>query len=119
MPLTELPAQALKLVAFISILSPAAISQTWIQLSPSGGPASSYVVDVTAFDQATDRAIIFDGSGTSGITNETWVLANADGFGGTPTWIQLSPIGGPPQARNTRTAYDSVNNRLIIMDGCL
>lgn len=108
---------ALILVGLISILSPAAISQTWLQLSPTGGPPSPRVADLMAFDPATDRAIVF-GSG-NGLSNDVWVLTNADGIGGTPTWIQLSPTGTPPQPRQTRPVYDPVNNRLIFMDGCL
>jgi hypothetical protein len=118
-PITERRPRALMLVGVISILAPTAISQTWNQLTPSGGPPSPRAVDVMAFDPATDRAIIFGGVTSSGLSNDSWVLADANGLAGTPTWIQLSPIGGAPQARTTRTAYDSINNRLIIMDGCL
>ena len=39
--------------------------------------------------------MIFGGCG--GCT-DPWVLANANGLGGTPTWTQLSPSDGPPLA---------------------
>src|SRR5208283_1715909 len=47
-----------------------------------------------------------------------WVLSNANGLGGTPTWTQLSPTGSTPTARAGHTAaYDYINNRMIIFGG--
>jgi hypothetical protein len=50
--------------------------------------------------------------------NDTWVLTNANGLGGTPQWIQLSPSGGFPPSRNSSTSvYDPISNRMIIFGG--
>jgi len=49
-----------------------------------------------------------------------WVLTNANGFGGTATWIQLTPTGSAPTASDNNTVvYDSVTNQLIVYGGCL
>ena len=75
------------------------------------------------YDPATNRMIVFGGNSSCCWTNEVWVLTNANGLGGTPQWIQLAPVGDPvngfPQPRQGWIAYDNVNNRLVIMDGCL
>ncbi|MCA9999144.1 MAG: hypothetical protein KDE56_25445, partial [Anaerolineales bacterium] len=49
--------------------------------------------------------------------NDVWLLVDANGIG-TPYWTQLLPIGNAPTPREYITsAYDSVNNRLIIFGG--
>ena len=50
--------------------------------------------------------------------NDVWELNNANGLGGTPTWTQLSPTGGPPPIRSASSAvYAAVNNRMTIFGG--
>jgi hypothetical protein len=62
--------------------------------------------------------ILFGGEGSGGVVGDVWVLTNANGLGGTPTWIQLAPAGTPPQARvGHTTVYDPASNRLIIFAG--
>src|SRR5438093_7278802 len=84
---------------FMVILSASALSaQTWSQLTPVGGPPS--IRDNqgnSAFDPSSDRMIVFGGGSTSGggHTNDVWVLINADGLGGTPQWLNLSPSPDP------------------------
>ncbi len=58
------------------------------------------------------------GGPSGGYQNDLWVLSNANGLGGTPTWTQLFPTGGPPAAREENTAvYDAANNRMTIFGG--
>ena len=46
------------------------------------------------------------------------MLTNANGSGGTSTWIRLFPAGAVPSGRSNQTAtYDSVHNRLTIFGG--
>lgn len=90
---------------------------TWIQLMPAGPliPARNSVAAI--YDPATNRMTIFGGSDTSDF-NDTWVLTNANGLGGNPSWTQLSPSGALPPLRDTMDyAYDSGMNRLIIFGG--
>src|SRR5206468_2156989 len=50
--------------------------------------------------------------------SDTWILQHANGLGGTPTWVQLSPSGGPPEGQTALSAvYDAANNRMIVFGG--
>jgi hypothetical protein len=71
------------------------------------------------YDPNTNSLIVFGGSNCSkGYFSDVWVLSNANGLTGTPTWTELSPTGGPPSARESATAiYDSVNNIMTIYGG--
>ncbi|OGQ78446.1 MAG: hypothetical protein A3F90_04875 [Deltaproteobacteria bacterium RIFCSPLOWO2_12_FULL_60_19] len=101
-----------------------AAAQTWTQLSPIGGPPGVRVLHTAVFNSTNNRMIVFGGMNGPGVItghplfNDVWVLTNADGLGGTPTWTQLFPTGGPPSARGYHSAvYDVVNNRMIVFAG--
>ncbi len=93
----------------------------WINLTPRNAPGSpSPRVDAqSVYDQATNRLIIFGGADeTNDTLAEVWVLTNANGLGGTPTWTMLSPTGAPPLGRlDNKIAYDGTNNLLIVFGG--
>lgn len=87
---------------------------TWTQLSPTGaGPGSKE--DLSAvYDSADNRMIVYTGEAG----NAVWVLTSANGTGGTPAWLQLSPSGAAPPARNSHSAvYDATNNIMTIFGG--
>src|SRR5271157_504588 len=95
-------------------------SPSWIQLSPSGPAPPVRTNHVAAYDQTNNRMLVFGGGNCfpSGLYNDVWVLVNADGTGGTPAWVQLSPTGTPPPPTDAaRGFYDSANNRLVIFGG--
>ena len=98
-------------------------AQTWTQLSPSGGPPAPRAHPAGTYDEATNRMTVFGGSGgdlssVPTMLNDTWVLSNANGLGGAPTWTQLSPTGGPPSPRGLHSAvYDPTSNRMIMFGG--
>lgn len=91
----------------------------WVQIMPSGTAPSPRTQHVAAYDPNTNSMIIYGGQNCFSTTfADVWVLSEANGIGGTPTWTQLSPVGGGPGARVTGgVAYDSVNNRLIVFGG--
>ncbi len=94
----------------------------WIELSPSGGPPSPRVDQSAVYDPGTNSMIVFagqDGCCANQVTfSDAWVLSNANGLGGTPTWTQLSPSGGPPPGQDGHTAvYDSLNNVMTVFGG--
>ncbi len=61
---------------------------------------------------------VFGGGGATSEFNDVWVLANANGLGGTSTWTQLSPSGALPAAREGLPAvYDPSTNRMVIFAG--
>ena len=95
---------------------------SWIPLSPAGTAPQGRQSHRALYDSANNRMIVFggqDGGGsTSTIFLETWVLTNANGLGGTPTWIQLTPSGGPPPAEYISTAvYDRAGNQMTVFGG--
>lgn len=98
---------------------------SWIQLSPAtpNGAPSPRSFHSAIYDVAHNIMTIF-GGGLAGcgtfcpLYNDIWVLTNANGIGGIPTWIPLSPSGDLPAPREGHTAaYDPVNNRMIVFGG--
>ncbi len=96
---------------------------TWTLLSPTGTAPAARYLHSAVYDAANDRMIVFGGydRGVNALDmNDTWVLQNASGSGGTPSWTQLTTSGTSPAARAGHTAvYDASNNRMIIFDGSL
>jgi hypothetical protein len=88
----------------------------------TGSPSPRWGHNAT-YDIANNRMTIFGGVPTFGPfryieLNDVWVLANANGLGGTPAWTRLKPKGPPPAPRISAVgAYDAVNNRMIIFSG--
>ena len=98
----------------------------------SAGTWSELTVDVfstpparifhsAVYDQTNNRMIVFGGCADLACDvplNDTWVLSNANGTGGAPTWTQLNPTGTLPSARHFHNAvYDATNNRMIVYSG--
>jgi len=103
-------------------------SGPWSALIANGavGSPSARDAHTALYDAANNRMIVFGGeiitvSGgilTYTYLNDVWVLSDANGQGGTPTWTQLSPSGSPPPVRSGHTAvYDPADNRMIIFGG--
>ena len=50
--------------------------------------------------------------------NDLWVLTNANGVTGTPTWARLLPAGTVPARRGGHSAvYDLLTNRMLMFAG--
>lgn len=91
----------------------------WVQLATANTPAP-HKGQAGAYDAASNRLIVYGGclGKCTPLDDSVYVLANANGLGGTPTWEQLHPTGGQPPSRTNFTAvYDASNNRLIIFGG--
>jgi hypothetical protein len=93
----------------------------WIALAPSGSAFPSGRSDHTAvYDPGSNRMIVFGGVVQCGApNNEVWILTNANGRDAAPSeWIQVAPLGFPPEARfGHAAAYDAVTNRMIVFGG--
>jgi hypothetical protein len=92
---------------------------TWTQLSPTGALPTPRYFHNAAYDATNNRMIVYSGQ-AAGYTSlsDVWVLTNANGLGGTPTWTQLTPTGGTPDAQDESAAvYDPVSNSLIAFGG--
>lgn len=107
----------------LSNASGSAGSPSWAQLSPTGELPPPLAAHTAVYDPASNRMIVFGGcTGSTSLCNvglnDTWVLTNANGLGGTPQWIKLQPSGPLPPGRNSHTAaYDPASNRMIIFGG--
>jgi len=97
----------------------------WQKASPVGPlpPARSRASGV--YDQKNNRMIIFGGgAGPCGgpfsvLFNDAWVLSNANGTGGVPTWTPLNPPAPLPAGRAEQGAvYDPNVNTMTIFGGC-
>ena len=96
----------------------------WTTAIPSGAPGSPVgrTFHTAVYDAANSRMIVFGGCAFTGdlctnLLNDVWVLTNANGLSGTPTWVQLTPAGSPPPRWGHAAAYDPVNNRMIVYGG--
>jgi hypothetical protein len=88
----------------------------WIQLNPSGTSPGPTEDQTAVYDSGSNSMIVF--GGTTGSGNEVWLLSNANGNGGTPSWSQLSPTGTLPAGRNEPVAvYDQADKRMTIYGG--
>jgi Galactose oxidase, central domain len=91
---------------------------TWTQLSTTAGPPPQRDEASAVYDPTSNELIVFGGDNCcGGRYNDTWVLSNANGLGGTPTWTQLSTAGVPPARVGHSAVYDVTNNRMIIFGG--
>jgi hypothetical protein len=94
-------------------------SPQWQQLTPS--PTLGRYGLTSVNDPSTNRVMYFSGAtpGIGGYTmNDAFVLTNANGQGGSPSWITLPVSGTRPLGReNYAAAYDPLRNRMIIFGG--
>ena len=102
-------------------------TEMWLPpLAPTGTAPQTREFPSSVYDPISNRLIMFGGctGGTGGCNfsvqafNDVWVLTNANGSGGVPAWIQLTPTGGPPSVRHGHTVvYDGATNRMVIFGG--
>lgn len=108
-------------ITCVDVAAPAAPARAslWTQLSPVGASAPAARWQHGAgYDVRNDRLIVYGGTGASGVLGDVWVLLNASGRSGPPTWTSLNPSGTPPAARRAAVvAYDSARNRLLVYGG--
>lgn len=92
---------------------------TWIKVSPSGALPPARTFQGSAYDAGTNTLMIFGGYDcNTTFYNDVWILKNANGVSGQPSWIQLSPSGNQPSVRESSSAvYDPTTNTLIVYGG--
>lgn len=92
---------------------------SWVKMTASGTLPPARLNHTTIYDSTNNNLIVFGGSNCAGgYLSDVWVLSNASGVPGTPTWSQLSPTGTAPTAREDASAiYDSTNNVMTIYAG--
>jgi hypothetical protein len=92
---------------------------TWTELFPTGVAPAGRENSSAVYDPVNNRMVVYGGDeGTVPADNSVWVLTNANGTGGIPAWIQLSPSGSAPPVRESHSAvYDAANNIMTIFGG--
>ena len=86
---------------------------TWQPLIPTGAPPGVRRGHSAIYDPVRDRMVIFGGSDQD-YQNDVWTLS----LGQNPTWLRLTPGGGPPDVRSSHTAvYDPIRERMIVFGG--
>ncbi len=91
---------------------------SWLQLTVTGIPPTGRFDHSAVYDPGSNQMIVFGGSNSSIALNDVWLLTNANGLGGTPSWVQPSPSGTPPVPRFGHSAvYDAGSNRMILFGG--
>lgn len=98
----------------------------WVKLNPSPDPMyglpSPRGHTSGVYDKASNRMIVYGGDpnvgSCYGAVNDTWILINADGSGGTPQWLKAVTSGGPPDIRQSPSVtYDEYDNLLFVFGG--
>jgi hypothetical protein len=95
-------------------------NEGWTVAKTAGTPPNARLGHSAVLDPINNRMIIFGGAEgfAAPCDNDVWVLENANGVGGTPTWTPLSPSGTPPTVRFFQGAsYDQTNNIMTIFGG--
>jgi hypothetical protein len=95
----------------------------WSQLPPPSKPPGWRASPYGGYDPMTNRMVSFgavDWVYTGAGFIDVWILRNANGIGGIPSWVELLPTNNPPPRRwLSKGVYDAVSNRLILFGGCL
>jgi hypothetical protein len=92
----------------------------WIQPFIAGSAPLPRQGFAMAYDAALNSVIVYggqDGSGSLNLYADTWMLSNANGFGGTPQWTLAQAGGGPPGRYYPSSAYDPFSKHLIVTGG--
>ena len=91
---------------------------SWTQLAPGGTAPSARANFSAVFDAAANQLIVYAGAGPASSSNDVWVLSNANGLGGVPTWAAEAPGGTAAPALSGHTAIlDSGTNRMTVFGG--
>ncbi len=89
--------------------------ESWQLLTPNGSPPPKRYSMAIAYDNLSNRVLVFGGRAGDVFYNDIWAL---DLTSGNESWIQLFPTGTPPSPREALTAvFDLINNRMIIFGG--
>ena len=89
----------------------------WTQLSPGGGAPLPRSGHSAVYDSVNNRMTIFGGFHLSHTLEDTWVLTNANGLGGTPAWSQVTTSGTAPQVGFHTAVYNASASSMYVFAG--
>jgi hypothetical protein len=97
----------------LSLVDP---SPGWQRIATAGPRPPARLEHTSIYDPVRHRMIIFGGKNTVApyFMNDAWEL---DLSGAIATWRLLVTEGTPPSARETRSIYDPVGDRMVIFGG--
>ena len=91
---------------------------TWAEVVPSGTAPGARRGHTAIYDSTNDRMVIHGGITAGGVVlNDTWILTNANGLGGSPAWTQSQSTDTAPYRGSDTAIYDSVSNKMVIFGG--
>ena len=116
---TSTPGPCLNDVWLLQNANGVSATPAWTQQHPAGTVPGARFAPTAVYDATTNTMILFGGYDcTANYLNDVWILNNANGLGGTPTWTQLSVSGTVPSGREAATAvYDPTNNVMTVYGG--
>ncbi len=107
----------ISLLVFVPLVQSQTATPTWTQLSLVGSLPQGRYAHTAVYDPVNNRLIVFGGQAIINMLNDIWVLSNANGQGGTSSWTQLAPTGGPSVRAFHSAVYDPASNRMIVFGG--
>jgi hypothetical protein len=99
---------------------------TWTSLEPAGGPPSIRSYHTATYDAAGDRMTVFGGQEfirccapdyIIEARDDTWVLSDASGANGPPTWTQLQTATAPSPRAYHSAVYDDATRQMFVYGG--
>jgi hypothetical protein len=105
--------------ADVWILTNASGTYSWSQLTVTGSAPAGRFYHSVVYDPGFNRLIVFGGisSVVGTLFNDVWILSNANGQGGSPSWTLLTPAGGPAAREGHTAIYDSSSNSMVVFGG--
>lgn len=89
----------------------------WSQLAVSGTAPAARTGHTSVYDVTNNRMIAFGGGSLTSSFADTWILKEANGRGGTPTWSKLSSTGTAPNLQYHSAVYDASANNMYVFGG--
>ena len=86
-------------------------SNTWEEMSPAIAPSQRYFPGM-AYDEESDRVILFGGAIQGGMMSDTWAYDY-----NTDTWVELSPGTNPVGRRAHSMTYDNESDTIVLFGG--
>ncbi len=92
----------------------------WTSVTTKGTKPSARFGHTGVYDSGSNRLLVFGGATgfPAPCMNDYWVLQQANGQGGSITWVAVTPTGTAPGIRTRHaSAYDPNTNTLMIFGG--
>ncbi len=91
---------------------------TWKELVPSGTAPTARRGHTAIYDSTNNRVVINGGINAGGVVqNDTWILTDANGVGGTTGWTELQPTDTAPYRGSHTAIFDPVSDQMVIFGG--